>query len=231
LGNTIRILSANLWNGAADPEGFAALATRLQADVVAVQELAAAQAEALAAVFPHGHLDPRDDFNGGGIASARPAEVTRLPIRRRDGFRAELSPEHWPELHAPLEIYGVHLDAPHTDFGLGLLRRRPQYRDLARHLDAPYRAGRVVVGDFNATPSWPLYWRMSSRMQDAALMVARRRGERPARTWGPWPGAPRLLRIDHGFLAGVEAESFRIVEIPGSDHSAVLLDVALTPAP
>ena len=83
----------------------------------------------------------------------------------------------------------------------------------------------MLVGDFNSTPLWPAYHRVCARMNDAALMVARRRGERPARTWGPWSGAPRLLRIDHGFVAGAEPEGFRVVEVPGSDHSAVVLDV------
>ncbi|NNL64688.1 MAG: hypothetical protein HKP30_00455, partial [Myxococcales bacterium] len=110
---------------------------------------------------------------------------------------------------------------------LGLLRRRPQFTDLKRHLAEPAQGGRVVVGDFNSTPAWPLYWGMKARMQDAAVAVAERRGERPARTWGPWFRAPRLLRIDHGFVSGVEPEGFRVLEIPGSDHSAVLLDVGI----
>ena len=228
LGSTIRILSANLWTGAADPDAFVALAEELAADVVAVQELSHDQAEALAAAFPHGRLEPSEDVEGAGVALRRPGEVERLALRRRDGFRVALSPADWPELHAPLEVIGVHLIAPHARFGLGLLRRRPQFADLKRHLQAPAPGGRVVVGDFNSTPAWPLYWGMKARMQDAAVAVAERQGERPARTWGPWSGAPRLLRIDHGFVSGVEAEGFRVVAVPGSDHSAVLLEVGAT---
>jgi endonuclease/exonuclease/phosphatase family metal-dependent hydrolase len=36
----LRVLSANLWNGRAHPDGFAALVERMRADVVAVQEMA-----------------------------------------------------------------------------------------------------------------------------------------------------------------------------------------------
>ena len=121
----------------------------------------------------------------------------------------------------------MHVYAPHADYGLGLLRRRPQLRDLTRHLTESPRGARVMVGDFNSTPLWPVYRSVRSHMDDAAVAVAERRGERPARTWGPWHGAPRLLRIDHGFVAGAEPEAFRVVEVPGSDHSAVVLDVAL----
>jgi endonuclease/exonuclease/phosphatase family metal-dependent hydrolase len=215
-------------NGGADPGAFAELARRAGADVVAVQELGHEQAEALSAVYPHGRLEPDTNHRGGGIALARPAEVARLPLHGRDGFRVELAPGAWPQLAAALEIVSVHVFAPHA--GLGLLRRWPQLADLERHLRAAPGRPRVVVGDFNATPLWPVYWRMRRWMEDAAVRVARRAGERPRRTWGPGPGSRRLLRIDHGFVAGVETEAFRVLEVPGSDHSAIVLDVSVREA-
>ncbi len=87
---------------------------------------------------------------------------------------------------------------------------------------------RIVVGDFNATPLWPLDWRMSSQFTDAAIAVARKSGCRPQRTWGPWSGAPRLLRIDHGFVTkGMRVDEFQAVPVRGSDHSAIVMDVLL----
>jgi endonuclease/exonuclease/phosphatase family metal-dependent hydrolase len=53
-GGALRILSANLRNGGADPEAFADLVRETGAEVVAVQELAPAQADALARVLGHG---------------------------------------------------------------------------------------------------------------------------------------------------------------------------------
>jgi len=226
VGSTLRIVSANLLAGGADPEGFASLAARLQADVVAVQELSPDQADALAARFPHGHLAPRGDFDGGGIALARPGEVEALPLAERAGYRVTLGPDAWPELVRPLEILNVHVYAPHASYGLGLWRRWPQFQRLAAQLARPAPHGRVVVGDFNATPLWPLYWRMALRMEDAARSVARREGRRPARTWSHRPGGRALLRIDHGFVAGVRPEGFQVVSVPGSDHRAIVLDVA-----
>ncbi len=227
MGSTVRILSANLWNGAAEADAFARLASDLDADVVAVQELAPAQAEALADAFPYGLLEPRTDYNGGGLVLRHPAEVRPVPMGRRHGYGATLDPAAWPMLDAPLEVFGVHVFAPHAYYGLGLPLRWPQMRDLTRRLDGAEGRSQVVVGDFNSTPSWPLYWRMRLRFADAALTVARRSGERPLRTWGPWHGAPRLLRIDHAFVRGGEPETFRRIEVPGSDHSAVLLDLAV----
>ena len=82
-----------------------------------------------------------------------------------------------------------------------------------------------MIGDFNATPNWPLYRRLATRIADAAGLDADRRGVRPSRTWGPFPAGPRLFRIDHAFVRRTEVEGFRVVRIPGSDHSAVVVDV------
>ena len=61
----LRLVSANLAQRT-DPAAFARLVADLDADVVAVQELVAAQAEALAAVLPFGRLDPARDYTGHG---------------------------------------------------------------------------------------------------------------------------------------------------------------------
>jgi len=86
---------------------------------------------------------------------------------------------------------------------------------------------RVLIGDFNATPIWPLYWRTASQFTDAAVEVARRRGSRLSPTWSPWPGMPKLFRIDHGFVRGLDVEEFKVFEVPGSDHSAIVMDLVL----
>ncbi|MFO0689836.1 MAG: hypothetical protein U0900_14155 [Myxococcota bacterium] len=71
---------------------------------------------------------------------------------------------------------------------------------------------------------WPLYRRLARQMRDGALEVARREGRRVQATWGPKPESPRLLRIDHAFVQGLEVEGFRVVTIPGSDHSGILME-------
>ena len=79
MGGVLRVISANLWAGRAEPEAFAEQVQALQADVVCAQELAPEQAEALSQVLPHGRLEPRDDCLGMGIALRAPAAVDRIP--------------------------------------------------------------------------------------------------------------------------------------------------------
>lgn len=229
IAGRMRILSANLWNGGADPEAFAAQVEALEVDVAAVQELVPAQAEALARVLPHGRLEPAAGFQGMGVALRHPGEVKRWPLPYRDARCAELDPHAWPGLAAPLQVVNLHLLAPHGRYGFSSGVRRRQVRALLAHLSAS-RGPRALVGDLNATPLWPAYRRLAAGREDAALLHARRTGGRPARTWGPWPSAPRLLRIDHALTEGVRVESARTVWVAGSDHHALLVDLVPEPA-
>src|SRR5512134_2185567 len=68
-------------NGGADPAAFAELVRETGAEVVAAQELAPEQADALARVLGHGQLDPRRDYRGMGIRLARPAALPRRARR------------------------------------------------------------------------------------------------------------------------------------------------------
>jgi endonuclease/exonuclease/phosphatase family metal-dependent hydrolase len=49
-------------------------------------------------------------------------------------------------------------------------------------------------------------------------------------TWPymPWLGIKGLLRIDHCFLWKLSAERARILEIPGSDHLGLLVDIDIS---
>ena len=239
MGQKLRVLSANLWNGRGEPQAFADLVVSTGADVVAVQECASDQAEALMDVMPYGLIHPSDDHNGMGIVLKRPCEVEVLELPYRALYRAKLAPDAWPGLSRVAEVMNMHFAAPHTVSPIpGLFHRPGQMKQMRRHLGLTGRseAGqggeevpqRIVVGDFNATPLWPLYWRMASQFTDAALAVARQSGRRTQRTWGPGFGAPRLLRIDHGFVTnGMRVDEFQVVPVRGSDHSAIVMDVLL----
>ena len=220
-----RLVTANLLNGRADPAAFARLVQALGADVVAVQELTAPQADALAGVLSFGRLEPAPDHSGMGIALRRPGNVTRMPLARRAACIAECTLDAVPG--AAVEILNVHIVAPHLlpTWRTFALRRR-QVVALERYLDATPRPHRAIVGDLNSPPAWPLYRRLARRFRDAAVEAARQNGHRPGRTWGPWPGAPRLFRIDHVLVAGLAVHEARVVPLPGSDHSAVVVDLA-----
>lgn len=226
-GKTIRILSANLWNGGADPEAFLDLVLAQAVDVVAVQEITPEQAEVLCTAMPHGILEPGRAQGGMGILLRAPAQMSQVEMPRPNAHLARLNPQHWPQLHEPLEVMNIHISAPHVFWPrIALFDRPGQVRALEAHFRASPAQHRVAVGDYNSTPLWPAYRRIKSHLTDAAVTVAARTGRSPERTWGPWHGSARLLRIDHGFVSGPTVEAFRVVEIPGSDHSAIVMDVA-----
>jgi endonuclease/exonuclease/phosphatase family metal-dependent hydrolase len=233
-----RVVTANLLNGRADPAAFADLVAGLDADAVAVQELAPPQAAALARVLPHGRLDPRWNHLGMGIALRAPAPVDLVSLPYRPAYVARLGgpgprPAGEPAAPGPaggrppaLEILNVHLAAPHVrplTRALGV--RRGQVAGLTAYLAAAPACARVLVGDLNSTPLWPAYRRLTARLADAARVAAAGNGHRPARTWGPWPGAPRLFRIDHALVEGLGVGACRVLPVRGSDHSAVVVDL------
>jgi endonuclease/exonuclease/phosphatase family metal-dependent hydrolase len=225
VGRPLRLLSANLYNGGADPSALLELVRAHAPDVVAVQELAPEQAEALSSVLPHGVLEPATDFTGMGIALRAPAALRRVPLAYRDARVALLEPAAWPGLAEPLEIVNVHFAAPTTrPFWRQPGLRRRQLRGLLAHLDAAPDRACAVAGDFNATPLWPVYRGVASRLEDLARSYARSSGGRARRTWPSWSVRP-LLRIDHCFARGLDVHGLRVLEIPGSDHCGLLVDL------
>ena len=211
------LLSLNCWNGRARPDAIAELLAAHHIDVVCLQELGPEQAEAVQSVLPHGKLSPARDFRGMGIATRFPAEVLPIPLRRRSAWATELRPADWPALPHGVQVIDVHLQAPHTWPWRSLPIRRAQLAGLEAWLAAHPFPHRVLAGDFNSTPIWPAYGRLRRGFADAAQAER----ERPPPTWGPGASAPRLLRIDHVFTAGVDALDWEVLRVPGSDHSAV----------
>jgi endonuclease/exonuclease/phosphatase (EEP) superfamily protein YafD len=222
----LRLMTANLFSGNTDPAALARLVEAVRPDVLAVQELGPAQADAIASLLPYGRLEPRSDYDGMGIALRHPAPVANVPLRHREARVAQLAPGLWPGLDLPVEIVNVHVLAPHAPppwrtFPI----RHSQVSSLTSWLDANPHGARIVCGDLNATPIWPAYRRLAERLTDVTVSHAAESGARPRRTWGPWPGAPRLLRIDHVFASGGRVLDARTVSVAGSDHDAVLVDM------
>lgn len=225
----VRLMSANLWNGRADAGAFARLVEGLRPDVVAVQELAPAQADALARVMPYGRLEPAADLSGMGIALRQPGAVHRLSLPCRDARVAEMRIGDASGTAHAVEVINVHIAAPHLrPVHRAAAYRRGQLRGLQAYIGEHPDRPLALVGDFNSTPFWFLYHRIAHHLTDAALDLAHRHGTPPGRTWGPWPGSPRLLRIDHVFVHGLAVEDFQVVDIVGGDHSAVVADLVVS---
>lgn len=222
----LRVFSANLRRGNADPDALAELLRTHDVDVAAFQEYSDRHRQAVSSVLPSGSL-PAGDAPKVALALRHSAAVLRIELCGRDALRTLLQPEHWPGLSAPLEIVVAHIQAPHLwPIWQSLALRRVQLRGLLAYLRDSPEIPRVVVGDLNATPLWPVYRRLTRVLEDAALLHARKRRRSPDPTWSPWPDGRPLLRLDHGLVGRVEVHDFRVLPVAGSDHSGILLEVS-----
>lgn len=217
---SLRILSINLLVDRADPDDLRRVISDAEPDVVVTQELGPRTASVITGILPHGHLDPRGDFFGMGVATRYPAEVRRIELDGRSGWAGYLDPAVWPTLSKPLDILDVHLVNPVDRPWRATQRtRRRQIAQIAAFLDGtvnPY----VIVGDMNSSPAWPEYRLLVELGDDAARTTGTAR-----RTWSTFLHGPRLLRIDHAFVSGVTPISTSTVRVAGSDHAALIVDL------
>jgi endonuclease/exonuclease/phosphatase (EEP) superfamily protein YafD len=194
------------------------------ADLVVVQELTPAWADALAALpaYPYREFIGRDDAYGIGLLSRWPLEHVETPDLGADGH---------PSLTGVVVV-----DGRRVRF-FGLHARWPVLPSLARSRDLALervasRAGAeslptVLLGDLNLSPDSPAFTRLlrSSGLRDAMA------GSRWQPTWlaGFWPLA---LRIDHVLVGdGVCIEEGVVGEPFGSDHRPVRARLRLPAAP
>lgn len=240
-----RLMTANLFAGGADPDALRRILERERPDVLALQEVSPGQARAIEAtgLLPHGEMEPRRDTGGLGLLLRHPGSVRRLRLPRRDAWIAEIrdwdgrnaagaGPPGGPLAAGPLEVINVHITPPHHLPPWRMVsQRRAQVRALRAHLDASPEVPRVLLGDLNSTPLFPAYRALAAPLADAALLAASRNGGHALPTWSPRPGWPRLLRIDHALVHPIlEVGAVRVIDLPGSDHAALLLDITV-PAP
>ena len=161
-----------------------------------------------------------------GIALRHPAPVEYLPLPLRNARIARLEPADWPELTTRVEVINAHLANPIMFPQTRSVRlRREQVAGLRSYQQPPRTPHRVLVGDFNATPLWPAYRRLTTDLSDAALILSSNNGHKPGRTWAPRGATRPLLRIDHVLVNGLKPLDLRVVEVPGSDHAGVLVDL------
>jgi len=217
---TFRILTANVFFGRVSASTLEQLVERHSPDAMAVQELVPPLDTTLHSLFGYGAVAPRDEHLSIGLFSSRPMTFDQLPLASHPALIGRLGEE--------LEIIAVHLPAPQTLPPWTTFRLRGEdVAALSAFFAQDSERGRILIGDLNSPPLWPAYRRLSRHLQDAPVLVTRRTGSRPARTWGPWVGSPRLFRIDHVLVSGIRPQATSVVPLPGSDHSAVIVDFAL----
>jgi endonuclease/exonuclease/phosphatase (EEP) superfamily protein YafD len=245
-GTRLRILTANVRAENPSAAGLIGLVEREQPDIVALQEVrpnfAAEAVQRLRRRLPHFEIRSHRRHSGAALFSRWRLEETETFSLSEHGHlcqRACISLDG-----QALEVFNVHLEAPfeiHARLGLpgfGVRRRAGGLRDsqierligLVTALDR----GAVVVGDFNAAAASQPHRRLLQHLRDAFGEAGRGLGHTfpaPISIHGLRIPAP-LLRIDHVFFRGpLEPLSAHTVHQPGSDHRAVLAELALRSQP
>jgi endonuclease/exonuclease/phosphatase (EEP) superfamily protein YafD len=224
-GTPFKVLSFNVYEGRANTKALADLIRTEQPDVVALPEAGQHFANKLAPLIePLGYRlrssvdEDEDDVNGVTAAVA-----TRLGDV---SFKVGHNTSTFPDVQitggtlGALTVVAFHSVAP-------VPGAVPEWRDDMALLPT-WCAGAtpaIVAGDFNATLDHSMLRAGMAGCGDAAAQ----RGDGLAPTWGP-TARTRVIgpQIDHVLANhGIEAESFRVVDLPGSDHHAILTTLRL----
>lgn len=235
-GEPITILSFNTWGYSKSPETAQAIVATGAPDIVVLQELSSAIADAvdrdLAGTYPYRLMEPG---NRKGILSRYPltdASGSLPPDVRWFAQAAEIDVNG-----RRLTVYNVHLYAVTALSDLatgrsvvdglvgGAVARQEQATALVR--DIATRTGPVVVaGDLNATDQSTVYAMLTGRLEDAH----RRAGSGFGHTFPAYRGSfrglsilPRTVRIDMILYSpDLQATESRVVFEHGeSDHNPV----------
>lgn len=224
-GTPFKVLTFNVYEGRADTKALADLIRTEQPDVVALPEAGQRFADKLAPLIePMGYRlgssvdEGEDDVNGVTAAvAARLGDVS---------FKVGRKTSNFPDVQitggtlGALKVVAFHSVAP-------VPGAVPEWRDDLALLPT-WCAGAgpaIVAGDFNATLDHSVLRAGMAGCGDAAAQ----RGEGLAPTWGP-TARTRVIgpQIDHVLATfGIQAESFRTVDLPGSDHRAILTTLRL----
>ncbi|WP_443706208.1 endonuclease/exonuclease/phosphatase family protein [Qaidamihabitans albus] len=217
----LRVGTSNAFVGRVDARALVEFARSQRLDVLAVQELTHGGVRALdeagmAELMPYRELHPEVDSS---IYARRPLSGGGLLDR----------PTTWPQAVAEIAVGGraVRVVAVHTYYPAGDPDRWE--RDLAA-LRAEAGRDVILLGDFNATLDHaPLRDLLDAGLTDSHAELGR--------GWAPtWPAGrdivPPLIQLDHVLHgAGLAAVSASEHALPGTDHHAVVAELALLDHP
>lgn len=223
-GRPLTVLSFNVFEGHADPAALAAAIRTVKPDVVALPEagfrysnrigpLVAPLGYRVQASTPRG----RPDVQGVTVLVAPGLGDVSITI-------GTSTPDPYLQVTGGalgnLRFVAYHASAPVTG---KIAEWRSDLAGLSQWCAGPTPA--VVAGDLNATLDHsPLRAGMTG-CSDAAAQ----RGDGLAPTWGPTDRTRAIgPQIDHVLsTGGIEAQSFSVLDLPGSDHHAILTRLLL----
>jgi endonuclease/exonuclease/phosphatase (EEP) superfamily protein YafD len=218
-GPALRILTLNALFGAADPVATVEAVRRYRADVLAVQELTPEFVCGLATagagdLLPHVHADARPGAAGTGLWS----RYRLTPLPPVPGLFLAAPSAGITVAGQPVTLRSVHPVAPIMG------RQHRWHQDLARLREAltATPGPQVVAGDFNASRDHrPFRDLLAAGFADCADIAVQRSW--PGLTWPADRRLPPVMRLDHILVSpGIAVSEARTVQIPGTDHRAVL---------
>ncbi|GJF12398.1 hypothetical protein NGTWS0302_02840 [Mycolicibacterium cyprinidarum] len=224
---SLRVLTANLYEGSADPKALVAIA-RDRADLLVLEELTPELAGSLSdhgldTDFPYSALDARPEAAGVGIWSRYPVVKSRFIAGYQLGMvSAVIRP---PDVAFDAVVLAVHLTGPWPQ------PIQPWHRELATLPDTMSEiatdAGKgavIVAGDFNATVDMEPFRRL---LRSTFRHAAKQSGAGLTPTYPADSAAPPLIGIDHILTHNCSATDTQTIRIPGSDHLGLLAKVHL----
>ena len=226
-GVGLRVISANLLEGQADPSHLVRSA-REQADVIAFQELTPQEADRLSragldATFPYRWLDARGGPGGVGMWSRFPIDAPR----RIGGYTFAF-------LAAQIRVTGVSIDPtvvvahvagpwpqPIDDWRRELNRLPVTLSEVGEQAGA---GSVIVAADLNSTTDMrPFRVLLGNGYRNAAEQSGA--GIKP--TFPADSRLPPFVAIDHILTRNCTATSLRTLKIPGSDHRGLVVTIAI----
>lgn len=224
----IRVLSSNLRHGNADPAFIVNLAAE-DADVITVSELTAEEVHhfeqaGIGMTFPYSHLLPAPGASGIGMWSRYPLTVLSAPRHR--GISIPAARVQFPGLRFEPLLASVHVSSPVADDANTVAEWRSGMAGAKAQLDnfgrAAGPAAVIVGGDYNSTPDMRQFRDLlTDGYRDAVDQLGA--GFSPTFPSDRW--YPPLITIDHILTRNAAASSIRTIDVPGSDHRALLATI------
>ena len=221
----LTVMTINTHFGGADATQIVRAVRERRVDVLATQELspeavADLHAAGIGDLLPHDVISPRDDASGNGLWSRSPL----VPIPVAAHFRHTPLAATTTVAGTTVMIASVHAVSPYPDDTAEWSAELGRLADWLGSLDGSV----VVAGDFNATLDHHQFRKvLATGFADAASQVGA--------GWLPTYPAnrrrlPMLITIDHVIAnAGIVATDVDRLELPGTDHAALVVRLAVPP--
>jgi vancomycin resistance protein VanJ len=214
----LRVLSHNVDAANADPERTARDLLAADADVVALEELTAADLKTYKAAFAetYPYEVSRDTV---ALWSKYPVVETKsvdVGFKWTRALRAQVKTPR-----GTVAVYVAHLASVRVGTsGFTSDQRNETIKALGDQIAAEKRAGVIVMGDFNGTVN----------DRSLAPLTAGLRSAQGAAGTGfgfTWPSAFPMARIDHILVRGVTPTKAWVMSPTGSDHRPVVAELRI----